>query len=227
MTGTFTLMTPVYGEIEIPDGVTDLNLFRKWYHSGLLPEKLKVHFINGRVWVDLFMEEFHSHNQVKAALGYTLSRLAVEEKLGLFVPDGMLLRNSGADVATVPDAMFVLHKTLKSKRVTFTAGVSRGGKATELVGTPDLVVEVVSTSSEDKDTEWLMSAYHNAGIPEYWLIDARFEKVRFDIFRRGPKGFVASRPVEGWVKSKLFSRSFAVVRTRGEDGMTTYSFPIR
>lgn len=35
-----------------------------------------------------------------------------------------------------------------------------------MVGTSDLVVEVVSATTEDKDTEWLMSAYHNAGIPE-------------------------------------------------------------
>ena len=94
----------------------------------------------------------------------------------------MLVTNDEADLGVEPDMTFVSFESLKAKRVWFTAGETTGAEATEIVGTPDLVVEVVSPSSEDKDTEWLMSQYHDAGIPEYWLIDARGGRTEFDIY---------------------------------------------
>jgi Uma2 family endonuclease len=96
-----------------------------------------------------------------------------------------------------------------------------------MVGTPDLVIEVVSPSSEDKDTEWLMSAYHNAGISEYWVIDARADKVQFNLYKRSPKGFVLARNVEGWVKSKVLGRSFQVTRAEGRRGIPIYKLGVR
>jgi Uma2 family endonuclease len=138
-----------------------------------------------------------------------------------------LLRNTGAGVASEPDAMFVSKRTLANGRVKFTAGQKRGAQATEMVGTPDLVIEVVSPSSVDKDFEWLMSAYHNAGIGEYWLIDARAYDVRFDIHKRGPRGFTTSRKVDGWVKSRVLARSFRLTRGDETHGIPTYTLDIR
>jgi heat-inducible transcriptional repressor len=58
-----------------------------------------------------------------------------------------------------------------------------------------MVLEVVSPSSVVKDTEWLMSRYHEAGVREYWLIDARGEgDPAFTIYRRAAKEFVAVAP---------------------------------
>ena len=54
----------------------------------------------------------------------------------------------------------------------------------------------------EKDTEWLMSAYHAAEIFEYWLIDGRDENdLKFDLLRRGPVEYVATRKSDAWVKS--------------------------
>jgi Uma2 family endonuclease len=222
-----TLKTPVYGDIAIPDAITDLDAFLRWRHSEGVPEKLKAHYLRGRVWVDLHMEELYSHNQVKAALGMTLAGIIAAEDLGLYIPDGMLLRNDAADLATEPDVMFVSHESLASGAVRTAAGKKRGAQATILVGTPDVVVEVVSPSSEDDDAEWLMSAYHDAGIPEYWLIDARGAQVRFDIYTRGPKGYRAARKSAGWVKSKVFARSFRMTRDEGKHGIPIYKLAVR
>ena len=222
-----TLMTRVYGEIEIPDWVVDLKSFLRWYHSGVLPEKLKVHYIAGRIWVDLSMEEMFSHNRVKTGLGLGLCGLIERAGLGVYVTDGMLFRNDDADLGTGPDAMFLSNESLAARRVWFSAGKSRGAQATELVGTPDLVVEIVSPSSEDKDTEKLMSAYHDAGIPEYWLIDARAAEVQFDIYRRRTKGFVAARKADGWVKSAVLKKSFRLTRTGGPHGIPSYDLEVR
>lgn len=223
-----TVMSEMYGAIHIPEGVTALDLFWDWVDATDLPEKLSVHFLRGEVWVDLFMEELFSHNQIKAALGITLAGLIVTEDLGMYAPDGMMLGNEAADFATRPDAMFVSTAAIETGRVRFVAGKKRGAQATRVIGTPDLVVEIVSPSTEDKDTEWLMSAYHDARIPEYWLIDAREDSApRFDIFRRTEKEYVAGRKQAGWVKSAVLKRAFRLTRGTAKHGFPVYRLEVR
>ena len=54
--------------------------------------------------------------------------------------------------------MFVSHATMNRGDVEIRSG--QRGDSTELVGTPDLVIEVVSKSSVEKDTEWLAEKYY-------------------------------------------------------------------
>ncbi len=206
------LITQTHGQIEIPGWVNDLASFRKWVHSGVLPEKLSVNFINGEVWVDFTMEEMFSHNAVKQALNVALGQLIRTQKLGRYCPDGMLVTSAITGLGTEPDAMFLSAATLESGAVEFVAGRSGDAEATEIVGVPDLVIEIVSPSSVDKDKEWLMSGYFDAGILEYWVIDARDDDPELDIWIRGADRYVAGRKVKGWVKSPVLGRSFRLVR---------------
>lgn len=222
-----TVLSETYGKIRIPDGMTTLASFLDWIDTTELPEKLPIRFHKGEVWVDL-MEEMFSHNQIKTALGVTLGGLIQSEQLGLYATDGMLLANEGAELATTPDAMFLSNAALEAKRVRFTAGKKRGAVATRVVGTPDLVVEIVCPSSEVVDTEWLMSAYHNAGIPEYWVIDARDEDdIRLDIYKRGKKEYTAGRKNDGWVKSAVLGKSFRLTRKEDKNGYSQFTLEVR
>ncbi len=218
------LVRPV-GELIIPSGVTDLASFREWVHSGELPEKLAVHFIANEVWVDLTTDTL-SENALKTAIYSTLGRLIRAERLGFLFSNRALLTNDRAELGCEPDAMFVSEVSLNTRRVTFTAGATTGAHATEMVGSPDLVVEVVSRSSVQKDTVLLFDAYFQAGVLEYWLIDARDEAdIRFDIYRRGTKGFTAVRRAKGWVKSDVFARKFRLV-PRVEFGLTDFDLEV-
>ena len=124
--------------------------------------------------------------------------------------------------------MFVSNASLEAKRVVFTAGEDPEADATELVGSPDLVIEIVSRTTRDKDAEWLMSAYHNAGIREYWLIDAREEDdIRFDIYKRGPKEYTAARKSDGWVKSAVLGKQFRLTRKEGSHGYPRFKLEVR
>lgn len=200
-----------FGEVVIPDGLTDLAAFRAWVHSGDLPEKLKVHFINGEAWVD-FMEEAFSHNAVKTAITVALAVLVKQEGLGRYWSDGMFLTNDDAELATTPDGMFVSTQSFEDERVWFTAGGRSGAVATEMVGSPDVVIEIVSPSSVEKDVDRLMTAYFRAGIAEYWVIDVRDEDDPIlAIHRRGTRAFAAVRKVKGWAKSDVFGKSFRLV----------------
>lgn len=218
---------PGYGAVEIPVWVNDLPSFLRWVHSGELPEKPAVHFINGQVWVDFHMEELNSHNRVKAAFHSALYDLVVAEDLGEYFPDGMRLTSDAAGFSCEPDAMFVSHAALEAGRVTFRAGETTGATATEAVGTPDVVIEIVSPSSEDKDTEWLFPNYWNAGIPEYWLIDCRGSSIAFNIYRHGPRGYTAARRSGGWVRSAVFGRAFRLTRQQPRSGIARYTLEVR
>jgi Uma2 family endonuclease len=174
------------------------------------------------------MEERFYHNQIKTALGITLGGLIESEDLGFYTTDGMLLANDNAELATEPDAMSLSNASIKSKRVYFTAGKKRGAIATRVIGSPDLVVEIVSPSSEDVDTVWLMSAYHDAGVAEYWVIDARdAEDVQLDIYKRGAKEYMAGRKQDGWVKSGVLGRSFRLVQTKRKGGYPRIKLAVR
>jgi Uma2 family endonuclease len=220
-----TVMSEKHGKVQIPGWVVDLPSFRRWVRSGDPPEKLRPQFLNGEVWLDLFMEEAYSHNFVKNALYSVLPPMT--ERLGLFFSDGMLLTNEDAGIATEPDAMFVSTAALDSGRVVLTAGADPEATVTEVTGSPDLVVEVVSRGTEEKDTELLMAKYHDAGISEYWVIDARdTDDIQFDILKRGRKGYAAARKSDGWVKSAVLGKSFRLVK-KVVAGYTRFKLEVR
>ena len=99
---------------------------------------------------------------------------------------------------------------------------------TELLGSPEVVIEIVSEGSDVKDTEWAMSAYFDANITEYWVIDARDEDdIRFDIYKRGKKEFVAVRKAAGWVKSAVLGKSFRLTQSEDEEGEPEFTFGYR
>lgn len=206
------MMTETHGQVEIPIWVNDLASFRKWVHSGVLPEKLPVHFLNGQVWVDFSMEEVFSHNAVKQALNVALGQLIRAGKLGRYFPDGTLLTSDIIGMSTEPDAFFISAKKLTDGSIQFVAGRSGHAEATEIVGTPDLVIEIVSPSSVEKDFDVMMEAYFDAGIPEYWLIDARDVEPEFDIWTRGTTGYVAAKKTRGWAKSAVLGHSFRLIQ---------------
>jgi Uma2 family endonuclease len=217
-----------YGQVNIPPWVSDLNSFRRWVHSGGLPEKLPAHYLRDDVWLDLSMEELFSHNLVKTAILVGWAKVVDEAKDGLIVGDRTLLTNDDARLATEPDAMYISYRSCEAKRVSFVSGDSTDGDATEINGTPDIVIEVVSPNSEDKDNEWLMDAYWRAGIPEYWLIDARDEdELRFTIYKHKADGYDATRKTGGWAKSGVLGRSFRLTRKTGRHGYPRYTLENR
>lgn len=96
------------------------------------------------------------------------------------------------------------------------------------IGSPEIVIEVVSRSSEVKDTEWAMAAYFDSGIQEYWVVDARDEEVlRFDIFKRGKKEFSAARKLDGWVRSAVLGKSFRLVQSEDGPGKPEFALEVR
>lgn len=212
--------------VEMPPWVVDYESFHRWMHSAAFPDEGKILFINGKVWVDPIMEEFSSHNVLRAELGRSLANLMKQTKFGRFVPEEMRYGHRETELSTEPDGMIVSHSALNDEVVRLVGGEK--GMQTEMIGSPEIVIEIVSESSEVKDTEWTMSAYFDAGIQEYWVFDARdLDDMQFTIFKRGKKEFIAARASGGWTKSAVLGKSFRLTQTEGDDGNPEFTFEYR
>jgi Uma2 family endonuclease len=121
--------------------------------------------------------------------------------------------------------MYVSHRSILSGRIRLIEGKDDG--FVELEGSPDMVLEVVSDSSEHKDLVVLHQQYWEAHVKEYWVVNARREALDFTIYRRGPKNFVAVRWQNGWLKSGVFGRSFRLARQNDALGNPQFRLEMR
>jgi Uma2 family endonuclease len=153
-----------------------------------------------------------------------LGGLVKASQSGRFFHDRTFLSNPDADLSTEPDGLFASYDTLRTGRVRPVEGAEEG--YVELEGTPDMVLEVVSASSVTKDTVRLRELYWRAGVPEYWLVDAR-AALRFDILRRGPKRYVATRRRAGWLPSTVFGRAFRLTQQTDPLGQPLYTLSVQ
>lgn len=209
----------------IPAWVDDLESFRRWARSHEFPDHGSFSYLNGEIWVDLSMEELFSHNQVKGEFTAVLGAIVKLLQLGYFICDRMLLSHPLANLSTEPDGCFCFWETVKSGRLRFIPG-SQGGYI-ELEGTPDMILEIVSRSSVKKDTERLRELYWRAGITEYWLVDARGESPRFDIFRHWKDGYLPTDAQDGWLPSTVFGHAFKLTQQADPLGYPLYQLQRR
>lgn len=220
-----TVINEFNQRVSIPSWVVDLESFRRWADADDFPEEGHAWYLQGEVWIDMSKEQIFTHLAVKREFFYVLTGLVKAEGLGLFLPDGLLLSNATADISGKPDATFVSTASIQAKQVQLIEGWEGG--FVEMEGTPDMVLEVVSTSSVHKDTVVLRQGYWQAGIREYWLVDARQEPVRFDILRRTARNYTATRKQEGWLRSAVFGKSFQLSQHANALGHPEYSLAVR
>jgi Uma2 family endonuclease len=222
-----TFVGESYRPVTVPARATaSLNAFREWAGDPDLPENVKVFYYRGEVWVEMGKQQVFSHLDVKGEITSVLRTLAKAEKLGRVFPDGLLLTNLAAELSGNPDAVFASNEAFTSKRVKLIEG--KEGGFVELVGTPVMVLEVVSDSSERKDNQTLFEAYYDAGIPEYWLVDARGDAIEFHIYKRGAKRYTVTKAQPGgWVKSAAFGKSFRLVRGTDATGNPEFTLEVK
>ena len=211
--------------VHLPVWVRDLQSFRKWAVSDESPEKAPVFFLDGVVWIDMSKQQIFSHIALKQEFFRVLGQLIRSSQLGKFFPDGLLLTNSNANLSGNPDATFVSTAAFREQRVVLVEGKSTG--YVEMEGSPDMVLEIISDSSVEKDTQILRELYWKAGIGEYWLVDGRGDQLAFSILKHSPRGYVQSRISEGWLKSAVFGKSFRLTRRLDELGHPDFVLDVK
>lgn len=211
--------------ITVPAWVKDIDSFRRWTDSEDCPHEYRMGWLEEEVWIDISKEQVFSHVLVKTQMIGVVGSLAASEELGMYLSDGLLLSNFAADISGNPDGTFLSYDTLRSDRVRLIEG--KCGGVTEIQGSPDMVLEVVSDSSVQKDYELLRRTYWEADIREYWLVDARKAPVRFDVLRHGARGYVAVRKQDGWVKSTVFGKSFRLTQKQNILGHPEFTLAVQ
>jgi Uma2 family endonuclease len=213
--------------IRIPASALTHAGFRAWATSEDFPDSLRASFINHEIVIDMSPEELETHNKVKTRVVTTLDVLIEMLDLGELFSDRTLVSNKAAGLSTEPVATFVTWDSFESGRVRLVSRKDRPGQFMELEGIPDWVLEIVSRWTWQKDTQWLREAYYRAGVPEFWLIDAQYDEISFQILRWRRDRYVAVAPRDGWTKSSVFGRSFRLQRRKNRMGRWTYTLEVK
>jgi Uma2 family endonuclease len=206
--------------VEIPLTIRSLAEFRRWAQSSGFPQTGRIDYLSGKIEVDMSPEDFFCHGTLKSEISGVLYQRVKQGGLGYLLIDSTRVSCPEADLSVEPDIVFVSSDTLDSGRARLVPGATHEpGRYVELEGPPDLVVEIVSDSSVAKDTRRLPAAYFQAGVPEFWLADARNEPVLFRIHRPGQAGYEPVEPdSDGFQPSAVFACSFRLDSRRDAKG---------
>ena len=211
-------------QVEIPLNLHSLADFRRWAASDAFPERGRIDYLGGRIEVDMSPEDLFCHGTLKGEIHGLLHQIVKSKDLGYLFIDRARVSSPKADLSAEPDIVLVRYETLASGRVRLVAKASgKADRYVELEGAPDLIVEIVSDSSVGKDTKRLPKRYFQAGVPEFWLADARREPLVFRIHERGRSGYRAVRPdAEGFQFSAVLGCLFRLESRRDALGHRTY-----
>ncbi len=212
--------------VAIPAGCHTLSGFRRWTHSDVFPEHGNIAYLGGEIRIDMSPERYYTHNAPKLEISRVLSNLVFEQDLGRIFCDGVRIVHKAAELSNEPDALFVTWETFASGRVREVPTKDKKD-IVEMVGTPNWVLEVVSPSSEDKDTVQLRDRYYRAEIPEYWLVDAGTDEVSFQILQYTEKDYRPASARGGWFRSKVFAHQFRLDRLKDRNGKDAFRLEMK
>lgn len=133
-----------------------------------LPEKYRVELIDGFIYV---MESpTYDHQEFSAWLLFEM-KLFVRKNGGECIPlaapiDVQLDRNDKTLI--VPDIIVVCDRDKITKK--------------RIVGAPEMIVEILSPSTRNRDLTEKAEKYRKAGVEEYWIVDLEKERVIVYLF---------------------------------------------
>jgi len=198
-------------QILVPAGIEDLESFRRWTYQDDFPESGRIDYIGGNIEIDISPEQLFAHGRLKTEFVTVFGSL-IEKSDWLIVSDQTRIASVPGDLSAEPDVVLLSRQAIQTRRVILTPKANRPNDYIEIEGPPELVVEVVSDSSVQKDLKRLPPAYFAAGIDEYWIADARGDDLRFVIHHRGSASFEAAAVDDGWQTSSVLNTEFRLTR---------------
>ena len=137
-------------------------------------------------WVDgkvvLMSPSSLDHQDLLKFLDRLITAFVEAHQLGWVYFAPVLMRLPTRPSGREPDLLFVANQHADRLRETY------------LDGPADLVVEIVSPESDERDRGEKFVEYEGAGIPEYWLIDPLRQEAFF--YQRGADGRYHLSPVD-------------------------------
>jgi Uma2 family endonuclease len=150
-------------------------------------EDTRAEYIDGEVIVH--SPGSYIHENISGFLLSLLRFFVDQHQLG-FVPGSNFQIRLRPGLRRVPDLIFVSKENEQN--------IAR----TELEGSPDLAVEIVSLDSFERDWRDKYFEYEQAGIREYWVVDPNSQQMK--VYRLNEQGKFESQQAEkGIFKSKV------------------------
>ena len=214
-------------DVQMPGGIHALEEFRRWSQDSGFPQRGRIDYLHGDVEADMSPEDLFTHGTPKAAIAARLHALVVEGARGTVFIDCTRVVSPAAGLSVEPDVVVVMRESLAAGRVRLVpSSPPRAGRYIELEGAPDLVVEILSDSSMNKDRKRLPELYARAGVPELWLVDALGEIPALEIWTLG-SGAYACIPSDrqdpnSWGTSPLLGCRFRLRRHEVQEPLFIY-----
>lgn len=136
-----------------------------------------------------------SHQRVSRDLGFLLFQHVRANKLGevFFAPIDVVLGEGSDREVAQPDILFVSER----RRTIIAAG--------EIQGAPDLIVEILSPSTESLDRGYKKALYARRGVSEYWIVDLKSQTIEVYSLADTGFSFVGSYQAPGEFTSPLLA----------------------
>lgn len=210
--------------LRIPPEAGRFDGFQRWVESGDFPDEGRIDYLAGDVEIEMSPEDLHTHGAVKAEIAAKLHAWIAGRDLGEIFVDRARVVHREAGLSAEPDVVVVLWPSLESGQVRYVPAAEKGpGRFSEIEGAPDLLVEIVSDGSERKDKERLPRLYAQAGVSEYWLVDARGGDLRFTVHLLEEGAYKPVSPdAAGWVRSPRLEAKVRLSRQRTRLGTWRY-----
>lgn len=163
-------------------------------------EDIRAEWVDGEI---ILMSPINANHQLILGFLYRLLAHVVETRdLGLLLLAPFLMRLPTRLSGREPDLLFLASEHMDRFRETY------------IDGPADLVVEVVSPDSDERDRVEKLAEYETAGIPEYWLVDPRRREALFYVLGADGRYHAASVDAEGFYRSTVLApfRLLKVVR---------------
>jgi Uma2 family endonuclease len=208
----------------IPGGVNDLESFRRWARSRSFPKRGRIDFVGGRIEFDMSPDNLYFHTAPKSELGRVIGNRLVQTEIGQWFIDKTRVSCPAVGLSVEPDIVLVTDQSLAEGRVQLTPSRRPTPDSfVEIVGPLDLIVEIVSDKSVTKDKRRLKRKYFEAGVREYWIVDARGDALEFVIHHRSRTRFAAAPADEtGYQQSLVLETAYWLEKRRGRSGHWTY-----
>lgn len=134
------------------------------------------------------------HQRVTWNLGFLLKSFVRGRRLGLLIgsPVDVVFGEGKNREVVQPDLIFISHER---KHIV---------AEEEVRGAPDLVIEVLSSGTEERDRGYKKSLYLRYGVREYWIVDPKAETI--EMFLPVAGGFQQKGPYQAIIPgtSRLF-----------------------
>jgi Uma2 family endonuclease len=117
------------------------------------------------------------HQRTVANLGFHLQMFVRHHRLGsvYYAPLDVVLGEPGEEQVVQPDILFISQRRRRIIR------------DEEIRGAPDLVVEVISASTRERDRIFKRRLYAKYGVKEYWIVDPEAKTI--EVLTLGERGY--------------------------------------